>query len=177
VTPLAAFSALPVLVLALAGNCASAEFELPAPGTASSGVAGLDAFKCETGPRVTLCRLEPGAARTFAGVAIDGATLEFRDGRVAVATVDFGESGFEAVTGRLAAAFGPGEDHGERLRGGMGGTFTNAVTAWRRDGAIWLAEQFAGRIDRSAVSRMDSAAFDALQAARAARRVNGARDL
>jgi hypothetical protein len=165
------------LVLAIARPCASAELALPAPGTARPEVADLDAFACETEPRVSRCRLKPDVAKTFAGVPVAGAILDIREGKVAVAAVFFDETSFESVAARLAADFGPGEDHSEALRGGMGGTFNNVVKAWRREGSVWFAEQFAGRISRSAVSRVRPAEFDAIMAARAAQRVNGARDL
>jgi hypothetical protein len=165
------------LALTIARPCAAADLELPAPGTARPEVAGLDAFTCETEPRASRCRLKPGLARTFAAVPVEGAILDVREGKVAVAAVFFDESRFEDVVVRLANDFGPGEDHSEALRAGMGGTFTNVVKAWRRDGSVWFAEQYAGRINRSAVSRLRPAEFDAIMAARAAQRVNGARDL
>jgi len=165
------------LVLAIARPCVAAELELPAPGTARPEVADLEAFSCETEPRVSRCRLKPGLGRTFAGVPVDAAILDIREGKVTVAAVFFDESSFDDVAARLSNDFGPGEDHSEALRGGMGGTFTNQVKAWRRDGAVWFAEQYAGRINRSAVSRLRPAEFDAIMAARAAQRVNGTRDL
>jgi hypothetical protein len=165
------------LLLALARPCVAAELELPAPGTARPEVAGLEDFACETEPRVSRCRLKPGLARTFAGAPVEDAILDIREGRVAVAAVFFDEQRFPAVAERLAADFGPGEDHSEALRAGMGATFTNVVKAWRREGAVWFAEQFAGRITRSAVSRVPVTEFDGMMAARAAQRVNGARDL
>jgi hypothetical protein len=165
------------LVLALARPCTATELELPVPGTARPEVAGLESFVCETEPRVSRCRLKPGLARTFVGVPVEGAILDIREGKVAVSAVFFDESSFADVAVRLAADFGPGEDHSEALRAGMGGTFTNVVKAWRRDGSVWFAEQYAGRINRSAVSRLGPAEFDAIMAARAALRVNGTRDL
>jgi len=114
---------------------------------------------------------------SFAGAPVVGAILDIREGRVAVAAVFFDEQGFPDVEQRLAAGFGPGEDYSEELRAGMGATFTNVVKAWRREGTVWFAEQFAGRINRSAVSRVSVGEFDAMMAARAAQRTNGARDL
>lgn len=166
-----------VLAFALSIECAAAELALPAPGTARPEVAGLDDFTCEMEPRVSRCRLRSGLARTFAGVPVESALLDIRESQVVVAAVFFDETGFVAVIERLTADFGTAEDHSEQLRAGMGGNFTNVVKAWRRDGTVWFAEQFAGRINRSAVSRVGTAEFDGMMAARAAQRVNGARNL
>lgn len=166
-----------VLLFVLSGACSAAELVLPAPGTPRPEVAGLDDYACEVEPRVMRCRLKAGLSKTFAGLPVDAAVLDVREGRVMVSAVFFDEAGFAAVTERLAADFGAGEDHSEELRAGMGATFTNVVKAWRRDGAVWFAEQFAGRINRSAVSRVGATEFDGMMAARAAQRTNGARNL
>jgi len=165
------------LLLALVRPCVATELQLPAPGTPRPEIAGLDDFACEAEPRASRCRLKAGLARTFAGVPVEGAVIDVRQGRVAVAAAFFDERNFPAVAERLAADLGPGEDYSEELRAGMGATFTNVVKAWRREGTVWFAEQFAGRITRSAVSRVPAAEFDGMLAARAAQRVNGARDL
>jgi len=140
-------------------------------------VTGIDDFDCETTSGETRCRLEPGVAPGCFGTVVSDALLQVREGRVAIAAVFFDEGAYASVLERLTNDLGAGEDRSEQLRAGMGGTFTNVVKVWRREGSVWFAEQFAGRIDRSSVSRANAADFDAMMRARAAQRVNGARDL
>lgn len=164
--------------MSLAAAVGASELELPRPGTAAAQVPALAVdFECRREAREARCELKGGVTRTFQGVAVQSAVIHVREGKVAVAAVFFAETSFDAVLGRLEAVLGPAEDHSERLRGGMGGTFVNTVRAWRESDTVWMAEQFAGRIARSAVSRVDAETFDGIMRARAAQRVNGARDL
>jgi hypothetical protein len=167
-----------VLGASVGAAAAASELELPAPRTSAAEAEVLrEAFDCTRQEGELRCELKPGEARTFCGVALESARVHVRDGRVAVAAVFFPEASFEAVVERLGARLGVAEDHSENLRAGMGGTFVNVVRAWRFADEVWMAEQFAGRIARSAVSRVDAATFDAILRARAGARVNGARDL
>ena len=138
---------------------------------------GLEAYRCDPDASTGVCRLRSGTAHRFHGAAVEIADAELDNGAIVAAQVQFGESAFDRVAASLRIVLGEPEDHGEPLRGGMGGLFDNAVWVWRIDGAVVVAEQFAGRISRSVVSCMTPSAFAGFEATRARQRSNGSRDL
>ena len=138
---------------------------------------GMHEYRCEPGAGTTRCALGAGVFASFHGEPAEAAMVDLDAGVLVASSVHLGESGFATVVGRLRALLADPEDHTERLRGGMGGTFDNAVWVWRVDGMVVFAEQFDGRITRSGVSCMTPTAFAELAAGRARQRSNGSRDL
>jgi hypothetical protein len=92
-----------------------------------------------------------GNSGNFDAVAANTIELTFEDARLTKVSVTFGEQYYEALLRRLVARFGPGEDRSFRARAGMGGEFIAGVYLWGVEGIRLVLEQFAGKIDRSAL--------------------------
>jgi len=92
-----------------------------------------------------------GISGNFDGVAATAIELTFEDARLTKVSVTFSDQYYEALLRQLVARFGTGEDHSFRARAGMGGEFIAGVYLWSLDGIRLVLEQFAGKIDRSAL--------------------------
>ncbi|MEX0959131.1 MAG: hypothetical protein WDZ63_07575 [Burkholderiales bacterium] len=150
--------------------------DLPAPGTQRESLAA-EGFTCESRGGRETCRLQPAPGLAVDGVPALLAVLVYEAGRLTRATLVVDELRFSELENAIAQRLGPGEDHVELLRAGMGGLFPNHVTVWRSDGEVLLLEQYFERVTRSAITRMDEPEFDRFLAEREAQRVRGVRDL
>ena len=136
----------------------------------------LSAYRCEDQLPVAKCRLVATDGLRVGSVPALGQTLFFRDGRLERISTAIDSARFDPTRRWLIAQFGPGEEHIERLRAGMGGSFENLIVAWRQADRCVLLEQHFERVTQSAVSVMDCDAVDALLRARQLQRVRGLRD-
>lgn len=162
-----------ILALGTSGVRAD-EIELPLPGRS---LVDAPSWTCVAAADATICTRRDGAPATFTGMAVLGVRVTTRHGAIESSTALLSESDFDTVLGTLQQRWGPGEDHSENLRAGMGATFVNTVRVWRRPEGVWFAEQFAGSILRSGVSVQSPSAFEAESERRARATTNGARDL
>lgn len=150
--------------------------DLPAPGAQRETLAA-EGYICELRDSREVCRLQPAPGLAVDGVPALLAVLVYEAGRLTRATLVVDELRYSELERAIAQRFGPGEEHVEMLRAGMGGLFPNHVTVWRADGEVFLLEQYFERVTRSAITRMDEREFDRFVAEREAQRVRGVRDL
>lgn len=135
----------------LAGPPANAGADSPAPfaleriGTPRSALSGASPAEC-----ADVCVLASPSGEVLPGVTVFRADLRFAGGALDQVEVVFDEARYEAAIAELQKRFGPGEDRHYRARAGMGAAELIAgVMVWRRDDLVIVAEQFAGKIDRS----------------------------
>jgi hypothetical protein len=136
----------------------------------------LSAYRCESEPRVATCRLVAPEGLRVGSIPALGQTLFYRDGRLERVSTAIDPADFDPTRRWLIAQFGPGDEHTERLRAGMGGSFDNLTVAWRLADRCLLLEQHFERVTQSGVSVMDCKALEALLRARERQRVRGLRD-
>lgn len=123
----------------------AAAFALEHIGAAHGALAHLLPADC-----MAVCALTSPAGEVLPGVIASRAELHFDDGLLQRVDVVFDEAQYEAAIAALQARFGAGEDRHFRARAGMGAAELIAgVMLWRRADLIIVAEQFAGKIDRS----------------------------
>lgn len=118
-----------------------------------------------------------GIPGNFDGLPANTIELTFEDARLAKVSVTFSDQYYEALLHQLIARFGAGEDRSFRARAGMGGEFIAGVYLWSLDGVRLVLEQFAGKIDRSALVYGTDAAMAALVREKTAYPPGARRDL
>jgi len=100
------------------------------------------------------------------GVLPQSLDVLFRGQALAQVRGLFAEKHHAAMLERLRAALGTPEDRSFRIRAGMAGTFEAGVHVWHveRAAGSWflVLEQYAGKIDRSALTWGDAQAMDTL---------------
>ena len=106
--------------------------------------------KKEAAPRV--CAVSSQAPIAFAGVAATSIEATFDDDRLQHIKVSLGVGQYQELLRILAARYGEGEDHGFVAIAGMSGDFTAGVFVWRTAALSLVLEQYAGKIDRSALT-------------------------
>ena len=170
------FAMFALLVGAVAGAYAASPMQTP---SVVGTLAAVDrsVYQCEPADQATQCRRQGNAADLVAGEAVTEIVLLYRGDTLARAVYVVHEAGFDALIGKLSAAFGPPMPGREMLRAGMAGVFENRYYIWRRGGQVWFAEQFFERVTTSGLWHMDAAEFAALLAERDRARGQGARDL
>jgi hypothetical protein len=134
-------------------------------------------YQCEQRAGSAECR-RPGD--TFDHVEGEPAieiVLVYRQGILVRSVVTLDEQNFHAVAEKLSVTLGRADRGGEALNAGMGGTFDNQYYIWRRDGRVWLLEQFYKRITDSGLWTLNVTEFDSLMSERERRRVRGVRDM
>ena len=108
------------------------------------------AFACdsETGHRA--CTVS--SPMVFAGLPVARIDAMFDDSRLERARVTFGLQRYKDLFQILTSRYGEGEDHSFLAIAGMGGEFAAGVHVWRTGGSSLVLEQYAGKIDRSALT-------------------------
>lgn len=156
--------------------------ELPALPNVPPAGSMLDAldrtiYRCEQHADSVECRRPGDAADHVEGEPAIEIVLVYRQGVVVRSVVTFDEQNFNAVAEKLSLTLGRATRGGEALNAGMGGTFENHYYIWRRDGRVWLLEQFYQRITHSGLWTMNGTEFDALMSGRERGKVRGVRNL
>jgi hypothetical protein len=88
----------------------------------------------------------------FAGVPALRIEAVFEDSRLALVKVTFGIKQYANLFRVLTARYGEGEDRSFVAIAGMGGDFVAGVFIWHASAASVVLEQYAGKIDRSALT-------------------------
>jgi hypothetical protein len=112
---------------------------------------------CVPAPAPRVCTT--GAGSEFAGLPVVRLELHFAKERLTRVTVIFSEQHYRTMLDFLAARFGASDDRSFRARGGMAAEFEAGVHLWEHEGVSIVLEQFAGKIDRSALSYGSDAAM------------------
>jgi hypothetical protein len=106
------------------------------------------------------CALGLAAGETFAGVPVRAVELHFVQDQLARVAVTLGERYYSTLLAFLSAQLGASDDRTFRARGGMAAAeFEAGVQLWKHDGASFVLEQFAGKIDRSLLTYGSAAAM------------------
>lgn len=99
---------------------------------------------------MSVCTVTSPNSEVLPGLIASRAELYFDDGVLQRVDVVFDEAQYAAAIAVLQARFGAGEDRHFRARAGMGAAELIAgVMLWRHTDLVIVAEQFAGKIDRS----------------------------
>jgi hypothetical protein len=86
--------------------------------------------------------------------------LRFTQEQLVRAAVTLSDRYYAALLSFLGTQFGASNDRTFRARGGMGAVeFEAGVHLWKHDGVSLVLEQFAGKIDRSALTYGNAAAM------------------
>lgn len=134
---------------------------------------------CDEAVPVSTCRMDPGraVADRFAGIAITGLEARFRAGRLERVRVSLDERDYAALLDTLRERLGEPEDRSFRARAGMGGQFEAGVKLWVSAETVVVLEQYAGKIDRGALTYGDAGAMRELVAQKRAYPPGAMRDL
>jgi hypothetical protein len=163
-------------LLVLLGVAAAALPDAPALGSSPDGL-DSSTFQCSSHERVLRCERPGREGENVAGIAVIAVVLFYRDGSLVRSVHVFDEQGYDEVVHGLSKQLGVPEPHTESLKAGMGGVFENRQRIWRRDGTVWMFEQYFERILHSGLWRMHESEYEKLLTARERVTVRGARDL
>jgi hypothetical protein len=108
------------------------------------------ACDAQTGHRV--CTASSPIPIVFAGLPVQRIEAVFDDSRLERVRVTLGLRRYKELLQILTARFGEGEDHSFLAIAGMGGEFAAGVHVWRTGASSLVLEQYAGKIDRSALT-------------------------
>jgi hypothetical protein len=155
-------TALLVLVLAACRPAASAGddySETIGPARIGASLERLSAavpLRCDNDTPTRRCTLPEGR---FANVPVSGVEAAFRDGRLAQVKVHLDTTHYPALLEALRARLGAPEDRTFRARAGMAGDFEAGVKLWTSGVTSSVLEQYAGKIDRAALTFGDASSM------------------
>jgi len=133
---------------------------------------------CRSADRDDVCVVSAGAGKILAGVPVSAVELRFSHDRLVWAAVTLSERYYTPLLAFLAAQFGASDDRSYRARGGMGAMeFEAGVHLWEHEGVSLVLEQFAGKVDRSALTYGNAAAMADLVRSKTAYPRGARRDL
>jgi len=107
---------------------------------------------CDGSTARQLCAMDASATILFGGVPARKIQAVFDDAHLSKVTVIFSDLQYPALLRFLTDRFGNGEDRSYVARAGMAGEFSAGVYLWRQAGVSVVIEQYAGKIDRGALS-------------------------
>jgi hypothetical protein len=160
-------TALLVLVLAACRPAASAGddySETIGPARIGASLERLSAalpMRCDAFTPTRKCTLLEGR---FAGVPVSGVEAAFRDGQLAQVKVRLDTRHYPALLEALRARLGEPEDRTFRARAGMAGELEAGVKLWTSGEVSSVLEQYAGKIDRAALTFGDAGAMHSILA-------------
>ena len=129
----------------IAGADAVAPFAIERIGASRVALASVLPADC-----ADVCLLPSPAGEALPGIPASRAELRFADGVLQRVDIVFDEARYATAIAALQARFGPGEDRHYRARAGMGAAeLVAGVMLWRGADLVIVAEQFAGKINRS----------------------------
>ena len=114
---------------------------------------------CSANETGQVCSPAAGSADTFAGLPVRRVELRFAQDRLARVTVRLSDREYDALLDFLRMRFGESDDRSFRARGGMASEFEAGVHLWQAGGVSLVLEQFAGKIDSSALTYGNQAAM------------------
>jgi len=107
---------------------------------------------CDGGTVRQVCATDAKAMVPFGRVPARKIQALFDDARLSKVTVIFSDLHYPTLLRFLTDRFGNGEDRSYVARAGMAGEFSAGVYLWRQAGVSVVIEQYAGKIDRGALS-------------------------
>jgi hypothetical protein len=99
-----------------------------------------------------VCTVSSQAPIIFAGLPVARIEAVFGYSRLEQVKVTLGNQHYEDLYRGLIAHYGEGEDRSFLARAGMAGEFVAGVYVWRTAAVSLVLEQYAGKIDRSALT-------------------------
>ncbi len=121
-------------------------------GASFDDVSRNTALTCKRDAAPRVCAVSLQAPIAFAGVAATSIEATFDDDRLQRVRVSLQVGNYEELLRILTARYGEGEDHGFVAIAGMSGDFAAGVFIWRTGALSLVLEQYAGKIDRSALT-------------------------
>jgi hypothetical protein len=115
-------------------------------------VSQLAPLKCSVEAAQRICTMPTPAARIFAGVPVARVEAVFDQVRLQYVKVALDIRRYEDLLRMLTVRYGAGEDRSFVAIAGMAADFVAGVFVWRTESAILVLEQYAGKIDRSALT-------------------------
>lgn len=144
------------------------ELGLARIGASADQLEGLASARCEGGGAERACTVAGGV---LLGVPVLGVEALLRDGKLARVAVRFDSTHYPSLLAALSARLGEPEDRSYRARAGMAGDFEVGVRLWEQAGRAAILEEYAGKIDRGALTFGDAQSMrEALARQRAAAR-------
>ena len=110
------------------------------------------ALACGTQTERRVCAVSSQAPLFFADMPVTRIETVFEDSRLERVNVTLGNKQYANLFRVLTARYGEGEDHSFVAIAGMGGDFVAGVHVWRTAASSLVLEQYAGKIDRSALT-------------------------
>lgn len=110
------------------------------------------ALACSKEAARRVCTAPSQAPIVFAGLPVARIEAVFDDSRLEQVKITLGNEQYEDLFRVLTARYGEGEDHSFLASAGMAGTFAAGVYVWRTAALSLVLEQYAGKIDRSALT-------------------------
>ena len=107
---------------------------------------------CDGGSVRQVCTTDAGAIVPFAGMPARNIQAVFDHARLSKVTLIVSDLQYPTLLQFLTDRFGDGEDRSYIARAGMAGEFIAGVYLWHRAGVNVVLEQYAGKIDRGALS-------------------------
>lgn len=99
-----------------------------------------------------VCTMSSPAPVVFAGVPVTRIEAVFDDSRLEQVRVTLAIKQYEDLLHDLTARYGEGEDHSFLAIAGMSGDFVAGVHVWHTAASSIVLEQYAGKIDRCALT-------------------------
>jgi hypothetical protein len=115
-------------------------------------VSQIAALTCSGEAARRICTAPPPEPIVFAGVPAVRIEAVFEDSRLELVKVTFGVRQYANLFRVLTARYGEGEDRSFVAIAGMGGDFVAGVYVWHTAASSLVLEQYAGKIDRSALT-------------------------
>jgi len=109
------------------------------------------ALKCDARGR-TVCAVTSSGPVLFSGVLVARVEALFRESALERVNVSLATTQYEALHRVLTAHYGAGEDCSFLAIAGMAAEFVAGVFVWRVGTTSVVLQQYAGKIDRSALS-------------------------
>jgi hypothetical protein len=107
---------------------------------------------CDGGTVRQVCATDASAMVSLGGVTARTIQAMFDHARLSKVTVIFSDLQYPTLLRFLTDRFGDGEDRSYVARAGMAGEFSAGVYVWRQAEVSVVLEQYAGKIDRAALS-------------------------
>lgn len=146
-------------------------------GASRAEIAGTLPLACSGDEEAAVCTWAGGTRPTFAGARVERVELRFAQDRLVRAIVRLSDRDYHALLDFLRGRFGASDDRSFRARGGMASEFEAGVHLWHAAGVSLVLEQFAGKIDISALTYGNEAAMADLVGAKTSYPRGSRRDL
>ncbi len=139
-----------------------------------------DRFYCEakkTAVADVQCHVKFNYKETIAGIPALLVAAYLIDYKIAVISVSFKSSDFDAVKTAAIEKYGPGTSKFETLRNKMGAQFENETISWADSTDILSISRYAGSIDRGTYTIKSISSIETFEQRKSQQTINNAKDL